>query len=161
MGSVHPDTPALATDPKFIFFTDFDGTVTTADSNDFMTDNLGFGVEKRRQGNKDVLNGKMHFRDSFREMMGSITTPYNECIEILLSNIMLDPGFKEFYDWSRENNVPIVILSGGMAPIIRALLDKLLGPGWDIQIVSNDVRPREGKNINEEGGWRIEFHDAR
>ncbi|KAK2608649.1 hypothetical protein QQS21_002760 [Conoideocrella luteorostrata] len=159
MGSVTNETPALATNPKFIFFTDFDGTVTTADSNDFMTDNLGFGVEKRRQGNKDVLLHGMHFRDSFQEMMDSITTPYNECIEILLKNIKLDPGFKEFYDWSRENNVPIVILSGGMTPIIRALLDNLLGPGWDIQIVSNDVRPREGKSINEKGGWRIEFHD--
>ncbi|KAG8424461.1 hypothetical protein J3458_001250 [Metarhizium acridum] len=92
-------------------------------------------------------------------MLDSVTTPYNECIDILLKNITLDPGFKEFYDWSRENNVPIVILSGGMTPIIRALLDKLLGPGWDIQIVSNDVRPREGKTINDKGGWRIEFHD--
>ncbi|EFY97395.1 hypothetical protein MHUMG1_03870 [Metarhizium humberi] len=159
MGSVNTETPALATNPKFIFFTDFDGTVTTADSNDYMTDNLGYGAEKRRQGNKDVLTGKMNFRDSFQEMLDSITTPYNECIDILLKNITLDPGFKEFYDWSRENNVPIVILSGGMTPIIRALLDKLLGPGWDIQIVSNDVRPREGKTINDKGGWRIEFHD--
>ncbi|QPG94637.1 hypothetical protein C2857_006594 [Epichloe festucae Fl1] len=159
MGSLSNETPALATNPKFIFFTDFDGTVTTADSNDFMTDNLGFGVEKRRQGNKDVLSGKLHFRDSFQEMMDSIATPYDECTDILLQNIKLDPGFKEFYDWSRGNNVPIVILSGGMTPIIRALLDKLLGPGWDIQIVSNDVRPREGKSINEKGGWRIEFHD--
>ncbi|KAG6049426.1 hypothetical protein E4U17_006838 [Claviceps sp. LM77 group G4] len=159
MGSVNSETPALATNPKFIFFTDFDGTVTTSDSNDYMTDNLGFGVEKRTQGNKDVLFGKMHFRDSFQEMMDSITTPYNECIELLLKKIKLDPGFKEFYDWSRENNVPIVILSGGMTPIIRALLDNLLGPGWDIQIVSNDVKPREGKSINEKAGWTIEFHD--
>lgn len=155
------DTPALATNPKFIFFTDFDGTVTTADSNDYMTDNLGFGVERRRQLNKDVLFGHMHFRDSFIEMLDSVTTPYPECIDILLKNIELDPGFKEFYDWAKENNVPIVILSGGMQPIIRALLDKLLGPGWDIQIVSNEVVARDGKDINEKGGWRIDFHDDR
>lgn len=159
MGSVSSDTPAMATNPKFIFFTDFDGTVTTADSNDYMTDNLGYGREKRVQGNKDVLAGRAHFRDSFQEMMDSIKTPYSQCTDILLANIRLDPGFKEFYDWSREHNVPIVILSGGMQPMIRALLDRLLGPGWDIQIVSNDVRPREGKDINDEGGWRIEFHD--
>lgn len=161
MGSVNSDIPAMATNPKFIFFTDFDGTVTTKDSNDYMTDNLGFGVEKRVQGNKDVLSNKVHFRESFQEMMDSITTPYDECIDILLKNIKLDPGFKEFYDWARENNVPIVILSGGMQPIIRALLDTLLGPGWDIQIVSNEVGPRDGKTINEKGGWRIEFHDDR
>lgn len=155
------DTPALATNPKFIFFTDFDGTVTTADSNDYMTDNLGFGVERRRTLNEEVLFGRMHFADSFVEMLDSVTTPFNECIDILLKEIELDPGFKEFYDWAQENNVPIVILSGGMQPIIRALLDKLLGTGWDIQIVSNEVVAREGKTLNEKGGWRIDFHDDR
>lgn len=155
------NTPALKNNPKFIFFTDFDGTVTTADSNDYMTDTLGFGVERRRQLNKDVLYGKMHFRDSFVEMLDSIKTPFDECVQILLKNIKLDPGFKEFYDWAQQNNVPIVILSGGMEPVIRALLDTLLGPGWDIQIVSNDVVAREGKTLKDEGGWRIEFHDDR
>lgn len=155
------ETPALKNNPKFIFFTDFDGTVTTADSNDYMTDNLGFGVERRRQLNKAVLYENMHFRDSFVEMLDSIKTPFDECVDILLKNIKLDPGFKEFYDWAQQNNVPIVILSGGMEPVIRALLDTLLGPGWDIQIVSNDVVAREGKTLKDEGGWRIEFHDDR
>lgn len=158
MGSVN-DTPALATNPKFIFFTDFDGTVTTADSNDFMTDNLGFGKERRVHLNKEVLYNRMHFRDSFQEMLDSVETPFNECVEILKANIKLDPGFKEFYTWAKENNVPIVILSGGMTPVISTLLDNLLGKGWDIQIVSNDVQPREGKSINEKGGWNIKFHD--
>jgi 2,3-diketo-5-methylthio-1-phosphopentane phosphatase len=161
MGSVNPDTPALATNPKFIFFTDFDGTVTTADSNDFMTDNLGYGREKRVQGNQDVLHGRLHFRDSFQDMLDSVKTPFNECIDILRKNIKLDPGFKEFYAWSRENNIPIVILSGGMTPVIKALLDELLEPGWDIQIVSNDVQSRDGKDINTPGGWNIKFHDDR
>ncbi|KAH6895679.1 HAD-like domain-containing protein [Thelonectria olida] len=160
MGSVPTsDTPALKTNPRFIFFTDFDGTVTTADSNDFMTDNLGFGRERRVHLNKEVLYNGMHFRDSFVEMLDSVTTPFNECLDILLKNIKLDPGFKEFYDWAQLNNVPIVILSGGMEPVIRALLDTLLGPGWDIQIVSNNVAAREGKDINEKGGWKITFHD--
>ncbi|KAI9903831.1 hypothetical protein N3K66_000360 [Trichothecium roseum] len=159
MGSVSSDTPALATNPKFIFFTDFDGTVTTADSNDYMTDNLGYGKPRRVQLNKDVLYGRMDFRDSFQDMLDSVTTPFNECVSILKQNIKLDPGFKEFYEWSRENNIPIVILSGGMQPVIRALLDILLGPGWDIQIVSNDVEARPGKDVNEVGGWNIKFHD--
>ncbi|PNP55489.1 hypothetical protein THARTR1_04319 [Trichoderma harzianum] len=149
MGSVATDIPAMATNPKFIFFTDFDGTVTTADSNDFMTDNLGYGAEKRKQGNADTLHGRVNFRDSFREMLDSVTTPFGECVDILLANIKLDPGFRDFYNWAQDNNVPIVILSGGMEPVIRALLDKLLGPGWDIQIVSNFVRAREGKSLND------------
>jgi len=154
--------PAMKTNPKFIFFSDFDGTITQRDSNDFLTDNLGYGEKLRKQGNQDVLSDRMSFRDSFREMMDSIKIPYDQCIETLVENIKLDPYFKEFYDWTRANNVPVVVLSSGMVPIISALLQHLVGPeAKDIQIVSNDVAPRDGKSINEEGGWQIIFHDER
>ena len=162
MGSTTTSSlPALATSPKAIFFTDFDGTITQQDSNDFLTDNLGFGVDLRKQGNKDVLFGKRTFRDSFRDMMDSVHAPYEKCIETLLANITLDPAFKAFYLWAKANNVPIVVLSGGMQPIIKALLAHLIGAEAvkDLQIVSNDVAPRAGKNIDEEAGWQIVFHD--
>lgn len=164
MGSVSPATlPALKTNPKFIFFTDFDGTITQQDSNDYMTDNLGFGPELRRKGNQDVLHGRRHFRDAFREMLDSISTPLDQCIDILRKNIDLDPGFKEFFHWAKENNMPIVVLSGGMEPIIRALLAHMLGEeeAKSLQIVSNQVAPRPGKSINDENGWQIVYHDDR
>ncbi|ROT42921.1 hypothetical protein SODALDRAFT_327088 [Sodiomyces alkalinus F11] len=161
MGSVtSSDTPALATNPRLIFFTDFDGTVTTHDSNDYMTDNLGFGLALRRQGNQDVLLRGRPFRDSFQEMMDSIKLPFDQCIATLRATIKLDPGFRAFFDWCRANNVPIVVLSGGMQPVIRSLLEMWLGDeARHIQVVSNDVAPREGKSINDEGGWQIRFHD--
>ncbi|KAI0010947.1 HAD-like domain-containing protein [Xylariaceae sp. FL0662B] len=160
--STSDSLPALRTQPKAIFFTDFDGTITLHDSNDWMTDNLGFGVELRKQGNSDVLYGKRTFRDSFQEMMDSVKTPYNVCIQKLLEAVKLDPHFKEFFVWAKANNVPIVVLSGGMQPIIRALLGHLVGEKevLEMQIVSNDVKPKNGKSINEEDGWDIDFHDA-
>lgn len=91
--------PALRTKPKAIFFTDFDGTITLQDSNDWMTDNLGFGVELRRQGNKEVLHHGRPFRDAFQEMLDSVTTPFDRCVELLLQNVQLDPAFKEFAAW--------------------------------------------------------------
>jgi 2,3-diketo-5-methylthio-1-phosphopentane phosphatase len=152
--------PAMATSPKFIFFTDFDGTITAHDSNDYLTDNLGFGLQKRLELNKLVLSDTITFRDAFAQMLGSVSLPFNKCIEILLKTIELDSGFKEFFEWAKENNMPIVILSGGMEPIINALLTKLIGEeAGMMQIVSNDVGARPGKRINEEGGWEIVFHD--
>src|SRR5690242_16772632 len=100
----NPELPALATKPRFIFFTDFDGTITLQDSNDFMTDNIGFGADKRREGNGDVLFGRRGFRESFQEMMDSITTPYDQCIQLLLDNIQLDPHFADFYAWAKVSN---------------------------------------------------------
>lgn len=101
--------------------------------------------------------------DAFREMLESIHTPYNQCIETLKKNMKLDPFFAEFYHWAKENNVPIVILSSGMRPIISALLEEFLGhkPGNHLHIVCNEVVSRDGKDINSEGGWQIKYHDDR
>jgi len=152
--------PAMKTAPKFIFFSDFDGTITLRDSNDYLTDNLGYGEKLRKQGNQDVLHERVSFRDAFRDMLDSVKTPFDQCIKTLVDNIKLDPYFEEFYDWARANNVPVVILSGGMTPIIRALLFHLVGQhAEEIQIVSNEVVSRGGKDINEEAGWEIAFHD--
>jgi 2,3-diketo-5-methylthio-1-phosphopentane phosphatase len=157
------ELPALATSPQFIFFTDFDGTITQQDSNDFMFDHLGLGPEIRKQGFEDVLAGRRTFRDMFQEMMDGITTPFDQCARLLRDNITLDEGFREFYLWARGNNIPVTILSGGMKPVIRALLAHLIGEeeARSLQIVSSDVCAREGRDINDEGGWQIVYRDRR
>src|ERR1700694_4265050 len=113
MTAIQSPTPALKTNPKFIFFTDFDGTVTQQDSNDFMIENFGIGPARRKDMFQDVLFGRRTFRDAFKEMLDGVTLPLNKCIEALLQNIALDEGFKEFYTWARTNNIPVVVLSGG------------------------------------------------
>jgi 2-hydroxy-3-keto-5-methylthiopentenyl-1-phosphate phosphatase len=51
-------TPALKTNPKFIFFTDFDGTITQQDSNDFMIEKFGIGPVVRKEMFQDILIGR-------------------------------------------------------------------------------------------------------
>ncbi|KAL8807914.1 MAG: hypothetical protein Q9182_000380 [Xanthomendoza sp. 2 TL-2023] len=149
-----PYPQTLEENPKIIFFTDFDGTITLHDNN------LGFGEKLRKQANADTLNSKVTFRDSFWEMMESVTTPFPECIRLLCENVKLDPYFKDFYQWSRENKVPVIILSSGMTPIIRSLLVHLIGPeANDIEIVSNDVVDKAGKTKDQEDGWQLKYHD--
>lgn len=95
-------------------------------------------------------------------MLDSVKTPFDECIRILCKNMKLDPYFAEFYNWAKDNNVPIVILSSGMEQIIHALLVEFLGHEPDhIQIVANESVSRDGKDINTEGGWQIKYHDER
>ena len=164
MANAHQSlTPALRTSPKFIFFTDFDGTITQQDSNDFLIEKFGTGPERRKEMFNDVLYGRRTFRDAFKEMLDGVSLPLDKCIEALLKNITLDQGFKEFYTWARENNVPVVVLSGGMQPIIRALLAHLIGEDEvkTLPILSNDVAPRLGKTLKDEGGWEIAYRDDR
>ena len=72
----------------------------------------------------------------------------------LTLDISLDPGFAEFYDWTLTNNVPVIVLSSGMEPIIRALLAKFIGPKANsIPIISNTVE------ISADESWKIIFRD--
>lgn len=147
--------PILKTHPKAILFTDFDGTVTLEDSNDFLTDNYGLGLQKRRELNEKIIDGSMSFRDAFKLMMDSVKKPFQECVDVLLENIKLDPGFGDFYKWALENNVPVVVVSSGMEPIIRALLGKLVGEhAKSIEIVSNQVKLEDNGNK-----WELIYHD--
>lgn len=102
----------------------------------------------------------MKISDSFRAMMDSVKNPFPECIDLLCKNIKLDPYFNDFYKWSREVKMPVIVLSSGMTPIIRGLLVHLIGPeANDIEIVCNEAVDRPPKKKEEEGGWQIQFHD--
>lgn len=139
-----------------IVFTDWDGTVTLQDSNDYLTENLGFGRPRRLEINDEILNGVKSFKDGFSEMLKSIPTPFPECIEYLFTRVDLDPGFKEFYTWCVSKNIPVVVISSGMTPIIKALLGNLVGVTVveDIEIISNSVKIDE-----DTGKWEIVYRD--
>ncbi|KAF8964915.1 hypothetical protein BDZ97DRAFT_822879 [Flammula alnicola] len=51
-----------------------------------MTDNLGFGKARRREGNLEILAGQDIFRDGFRKMLASVVAngyTFEQCKEIL------------------------------------------------------------------------------
>ena len=95
-------------------------------------------------------------------MIDSVTKPFPECIDYLVKNIELDPYFNEYFQWALKNEIPTVVVSSGMEPIIRAILKNLVGPDHDkLDIISNEVMARPGKSIDQDGGWTIKYHDER
>ena len=95
-------------------------------------------------------------------MMNSVTKPFPECVEFLVQNIELDPHFKEYFAWAQENGIPTVILSGGMRPIVLAILKNLIGEDAEkMDIICNEVERRPGMSIEQEDGWQIKYHDER
>ncbi|KAJ3544665.1 hypothetical protein NMY22_g2699 [Coprinellus aureogranulatus] len=133
-----------------------DGTITTFDSNDTLTDNLGYGYAKRRQGNFEILADRLTFRDGFRDMLKSVSDnghTIEDCKEYLKEHMRLDPGFKQFYQFCKENDIPFIIVSSGMAPLIRAVLSVLIGEkdASEIEIIANDV------DILDNGKWDIHY----
>ena len=89
-------------------------------------------------------------------MLRSITLDFPSCITLLREHIQLDPGFAPFFTWCQSQSIPVIVLSSGMEPIIRALLTDLVGPTAEqIRIVSNDVE------IRGDGKWEIVYRDGR
>ena len=60
-------------------------------------------------------------------MLESWQLSFPECRAILCDNVKLDLQSAAFYSWSVEDGGPIIVLFSGMAPIIHALLQQLLG----------------------------------
>ncbi|EWC47959.1 putative phosphatase [Drechslerella stenobrocha 248] len=147
--------PVSVSVPPAVVFSDWDGTITSLDSNDYLTDNLGFGHAERMKLNDRIIAGTLNFRDAFAEMLASVTTPLPECIEILKQKIPLDPGFKTFYTWCKAHNIPVIIVSSGMLPIIKALLVSYLGDAEaeDLKIYANDVA------YSPDGSWNVAYRD--
>ncbi|KIX08453.1 uncharacterized protein Z518_03109 [Rhinocladiella mackenziei CBS 650.93] len=157
-----PFPETLNAKPKVIFFTDFDGTITLQDTNDFITDNYGMGKAERRQLFHAVIDGTDTFRNTFQKMLDSWKMPFPRILEILRENISLDPHFRDFMVWARANDVPVIVLSSGMVPVIETLLNHLLGEDLmsDIEIVANETQLRApGNSLDKADGWTIKFRD--
>ncbi|KIJ56217.1 hypothetical protein M422DRAFT_23550 [Sphaerobolus stellatus SS14] len=145
--------PPIHKGKKFVVLSDWDGTITTLDSNDLLTDKLGFGEEKRREAHADILSEKTTFRDGFKLMLDSIPNTVDECKEVLKKEVTLEKGFKEFYEWTKANDIPFIVISGGMGPFIYAVLENSVGEdnAKQFEIISSDMK------VHPNGTWEIQY----
>lgn len=74
----------LTSPPAYIVFSDFDGTITTAESDARFLAALGFGPERRLLLNHAVLNGSVSVKHAHSLMMAEISMrhPYEEALAI-------------------------------------------------------------------------------
>lgn len=62
--------------------------------------------------------------------------------QTIFSDVPLDPGFKTFHAYAKEHDIPIIVVSSGMVPIIRSIFSNLIGEeeASKIDVVANDVK---------------------
>lgn len=151
--------------PRAILFSDFDGTITLEDSNNYVTDKYGMGFDSREELNTIMKHEKVTFKEGFYDMLVSIA--YNghtmdECMATLVADIKLDSGFTETLKWCVSNDVDVVVVSSGMEIIIEALLKQLVGDELSkyITVYANSHTTSDIKDLVEnDGGWRIKWRD--
>ncbi|AET37545.1 putative phosphoric monoester hydrolase Ecym_1307 [Eremothecium cymbalariae DBVPG len=140
---------------QVVVFTDFDGTITLQDSYNYLADDFGCGKDERERTFGEVFNGTSTFRETFHKILESVELPFDECVKILKDNVQLDTGFRSMYDWCIKEQVPLVVVSGGIRLVIEELLEQHLGKDAlkNIEIYSNDVV------VNDDGSWSIVYRD--
>ncbi|KAM0335855.1 hypothetical protein ACHAQA_000905 [Verticillium albo-atrum] len=142
---------------KIICFSDFDGTIFMQDTGHILFDNHGCGAERREILDEQIKTGERSFRDVSEEMWGSLNVPFDDGFAVMKSNLEIDPAFRAFHAYCRQHDIPFNVISAGLKPILRRVLDTFLGEeaSAHIDIVANEAE------ITEDGSaWKpIWRHD--
>ena len=106
-----------------IVLCDFDGTITTEDTNIKLFDKIG-NKDLIQQYREKYYNGEIDLRTLADIQFGSIKLSKEEYLEYILNEIKLQKGFKNFYTNLKNHKIPFIIVSGGFENGIRPFLAK-------------------------------------
>ncbi|TAQ83893.1 hypothetical protein B7494_g7779 [Chlorociboria aeruginascens] len=152
------DPDKLNTKRKIICFSDFDGTIFMQDTGHILFDHHGCGSKRREILDEQIKSGERSFREVSEEMWGSLHVPFEDGFEVMERTLEIDPDFQQFHKFCIANAIPFNVISAGLKPILRKVLDTFLGEeeSSHIEIVANDA------DISKDGSeWKpIWRHDT-
>lgn len=128
------------------------------DTGHVLFDNFGCGSKKREVLDEQIKTGERSFRDVSEEMWGSLNVPFDDGFEVMEKALDIDPDFRTFHKFCLDNEIPFNVISAGLKPVLRRVLDTFLGEEQSahIDIVANDA------DINQDGSdWKVVWrHDT-
>ncbi|KAK0616064.1 2,3-diketo-5-methylthio-1-phosphopentane phosphatase [Bombardia bombarda] len=135
------DTAQESKRRKIVCFSDFDGTIFMQDTGHILFDNHGCGTKRRQILDEQIKSGERSFRDVSEEMWSSLDVPFEDGFEVMEKNLEIDVDFRTFHKFCRENEIPFNVISAGLKPVLRRVLDTFLGEeaSSHIDIVANDA----------------------
>lgn len=118
---------------KMALLVDFDGTITKRDTNDLLAEKY---LEASRRSTIRKRE-RQNFMKFFSSLIDEIKIREEEYLEFILSEVQLAEGFMEFYNNTKEHNIPLAVVSGGFENGIKPFLSKY---GIDdIEILANKL----------------------
>jgi len=128
------------------------------DTGHILFNNFGCGTEQREKLDQQIKSGERSFRDVSEEMWGSLNVPFDDGFEAMKNALEIDPEFHNFHQFCVNNEIPFNVISAGLKPVLRSVLDHFLGEqaSSNIDIIANDAV------INEDGSkWEVVWrHDT-
>ncbi|KAF2153916.1 2,3-diketo-5-methylthio-1-phosphopentane phosphatase [Myriangium duriaei CBS 260.36] len=142
----------MGTKRKIICFSDFDGTIFMQDTGHILFNKYGCGSEQREILDQQIKTGERSFRDVSEEMWGSLNVPFADGFEAMKEQLEIDVAFQDFHTFCLNNKIPFNVISAGLKPVLREVLNHFLGEeaSSNIDIVANDAK------ISEDGSeWKV------
>jgi 2-hydroxy-3-keto-5-methylthiopentenyl-1-phosphate phosphatase len=116
-----------------VIFCDFDGTVTEKDNIVAIMEE--FAPDGWQPIVNDILNENISIREGVGKMFSRISSDKKEeIIEFVLTRSKIRDGFQEFIDFTKQENIPLYIVSGGIDFFVHPVLKNKLNPD---QIICN------------------------
>lgn len=102
---------------------------------------FGCGPEKREELERQFKSGERTFREISEDMWGSLDVPFEDGFKALEEGLEIDRDFLQFHEFCRNNKIPFNVISAGLKPVLRRVLDHFLGveASSGIEIVANDA----------------------
>lgn len=97
------------------------------DTGHVLVDNYGCGAAVRGEFERQIKSGERSFREVSNDMWGSLNIPFGDGFDVMEKTLTMDPGFKEFHHYCVENGFPFNVISAGLKPVLRRVLDSFLG----------------------------------
>ncbi|MCJ1308762.1 hypothetical protein MMC25_002416 [Agyrium rufum] len=131
----------VGTKRKIICFSDFDGTIFMQDTGHVLFDSHGCGAERREILDQQIKTGERSFKEVSEEMWGSLNVPFDDGFEVMKTALEIDPDFQTFHKFCIANSIPFNVISAGLKPILKRVLDTFLGEeeASHIDIVANNA----------------------
>ena len=110
---------------------------------------------------KQLESGERSFREVSDDLYASLDVPFDDCFEVMKTSLDIDPDFQSFHEFCVNNTIPFNVISAGLKPVLRKVLNHFLGEEMakNIGIVANDAKVTETEDGHKwEAVWRHDSH---
>ncbi len=106
-----------------IILSDFDGTITTFDTNAGLFSRHGEKTFVEKIG-RQYYNREIDLKTLFNLYFGEVRLSKEKYLDYILNEVKLQEGFDKFYQNLKKHNIPLAIISGGFETGIKPFLKK-------------------------------------
>jgi 2-hydroxy-3-keto-5-methylthiopentenyl-1-phosphate phosphatase len=96
------------------------------DTGHTLFDNFGYGPDRRAVLAKQMESGERTFREVSDELYASLSVPFEDGFAVMKTALDIDPDFQAFHDFCINNGIPFHVISAGLKPVLRRVLNHFL-----------------------------------